>query len=130
MERTERTRKPAEVERKPSKRAAAASANVDRPLRAIILISGTVLPDVDTVCNQIKSTIVKAGVYLRGPEPLESKIHKIHNHGADADSGAREYKVIRTYRRRIRVDADPHVMKQIMMLNIPDGVNIELKFDQ
>ena len=72
--------------------------------RARISLSGTDPAKVDSVCAQIKGISQRTGVDIRGPVPLPTKKLK----------------------RLIDLDADERALRQLMRIQVPDGVNIEI----
>jgi small subunit ribosomal protein S10 len=73
--------------------------------RARISLSGTDPKKVDSVCGQIKAISQRTGVAIRGPIPLPTKHLKVPVRKSPADERA---------------------LRQLMRINVPDGVNIEI----
>ena len=70
--------------------------------RARISLSGEDSAKVDSVCAQIKGISQRTGVDIRGPVPLPTK------------------------KLRVPLDADERALRQLMRIQVPDGVNIEI----
>ena len=81
--------------------------------RARISLSGTDPAMVDSVCNQIKGISQRTGVAIRGPVPLPTKKLKVACR-------------MRIHKRLIDLDADERALRQLMRIQVPDGVNIEI----
>ena len=77
--------------------------------RARISLSGTDPAKVDSVCAQIKGISQRTGVDIRGPVPLPTKKLRVPIH-----------------KRLIDLDADERALRQLMRIQVPDGVNIEI----
>jgi small subunit ribosomal protein S10 len=75
---------------------------------------------------------VRTGTRVAGPVPLPTSIAKycvIRSPFIDKDS--REQFEIRTHKRIVDIlDPNPKVVDALMRLNLPSGVNIEIKLSQ
>ena len=81
--------------------------------RARISLSGEDSAKVDSVCAQIKGISQRTGVDIRGPVPLPTKKLRVP---------CRK----RIHKRLIDLDADERALRQLMRIQVPDGVNIEI----
>jgi small subunit ribosomal protein S10 len=83
----------------------------------------------DQSAAQIVETAERTGATVAGPVPLPTRIEKftvIRSPFIDKDS--REQFEIRTHKRLIDVlDPTPRTVDQLMRLNVPAGVDIEIK---
>jgi small subunit ribosomal protein S10 len=83
----------------------------------------------DQSAAQIVETAERTGATVAGPVPLPTRIEKytvIRSPFIDKDS--REQSEMRTHKRLIDVlDPTPRTVDQLMRLNVPAGVDIEIK---
>jgi small subunit ribosomal protein S10 len=83
----------------------------------------------DQSAQQIVETAERTGATVAGPVPLPTRIERftvIRSPFIDKDS--REQFEIRTHKRLIDVlDPTPRTVDQLMRLNVPAGVDIEIK---
>ncbi|HEY7067913.1 MAG TPA: 30S ribosomal protein S10 [Chloroflexota bacterium] len=83
----------------------------------------------DQSAAQIVETAERTGATVAGPVPLPTRIEKytvIRSPFIDKDS--REQFEMRTHKRLIDVlDPTPRTVDQLMRLNVPAGVDIEIK---
>ena len=83
----------------------------------------------DQSAQQIVETAERTGATVAGPVPLPTRIEKytvIRSPFIDKDS--REQFEMRTHKRIIDIlDPKPKVVDALMRLNLPSGVNIEIK---
>lgn len=96
--------------------------------RARISLSGTDPKKVDTVCRQIRDISIKTGVGIAGPIPLPTKRLKVPvRKGPDGGgSSTIDHWEMRIHKRLIDIDADERALRQVMRIQVPDGVNIEI----
>ena len=96
--------------------------------RARISLSGTDPAMVDSVCNQIKGISQRTGVAIRGPVPLPTKKLKVACRKSPDGEGSETYDrwELRIHKRLIDLDADERALRQLMRIQVPDGVNIEI----
>jgi small subunit ribosomal protein S10 len=96
--------------------------------KARISLSGTDPKLVDSVCAQIKAISERTGVSMRGPIPLPTKklvvpVRKGPDGGGTSTIDRWE---MRIHKRLIDLDADERALRQLMRIQVPDGVNIEI----
>ncbi len=94
-----------------------------------ISLSGTDVAKVDNVCTEIRRLAGRTGVEMKGPIPLLTKrlvvpIRKAPNGAGTATWDRWE---MRVHRRLIYIDADERTIRQVMRIQLPDGINIEVK---
>ena len=96
--------------------------------RARISLSGTDPKKVDTVCRQIRDISIKTGVGIAGPIPLPTKRLRVPvRKGPDGGgSSTIDHWEMRIHKRLIDIDADERALRQVMRIQVPDGVNIEI----
>lgn len=96
--------------------------------RARISLSGTDPKKVDSVCGQIKSISQRTGVAIRGPIPLPTKKLVVPVRKSPDGEGSETWDrwEMRIHKRLIDLDADERAIRQLMRIQVPDGVNIEI----
>ena len=98
------------------------------PQRARIYLSGTDPQKVDLVCRQIKEISSRTGVDIAGPIPLPTKHLRVPvRKGPDGGGTSTiDHWEMRIHKRLIDIDADERALRQVMRIQVPDGVNIEI----
>ena len=83
----------------------------------------------DTSTREIVNTAKRTGAQVRGPIPLPTRIEKFTvNRSPHVDKKSREHFEMRTHKRLIDIlQASPKTMDALMHLDLPAGVDIELK---
>src|ERR1700680_1955424 len=96
--------------------------------RARISLSGTDPQKVDSVCRQIQDTSSNTGGGTAGPTPLPTKHLRVPvRKGPDGGgSSTIDHWELRIHKRLIDIDADERALRQVMRIQVPDGVNIEI----
>ena len=96
--------------------------------RARISLSGTDPAKVDSVCAQIKGISQRTGVDIRGPVPLPTKKLRVPCRKSPDGEGSETWDrwEMRIHKRLIDLDADERALRQLMRIQVPDGVNIEI----
>ncbi|MGA8016222.1 MAG: 30S ribosomal protein S10 [Candidatus Dormiibacterota bacterium] len=83
----------------------------------------------DQAASKIVETVVRAGAHVAGPVPLPTRVSKwtvVRSPFIDKDS--REQFEMRTHKRILDIlDPNPKVVDALMRLNLPSGVDIEIK---
>jgi len=84
---------------------------------------------IDTSAKQIIETALRYGAEVLGPVPLPTEIHKYTvNRSSFIHKDAREQFEMRIHKRLIDViNPNPKVIDALMSLNLPAGVDIEIK---
>ncbi len=95
---------------------------------ARISLSGTESKKVDSICKQIREISQKTGVHISGPIPLPTKRLKVPlRKGPDGGGTSTiDHWEMRIHKRLIDIDADERALRQVMRIQVPDGVNIEI----
>lgn len=99
------------------------------PQKARISLSGTDPKKIDAVCNQIKQIAQKTGVHISGPVPLPTKHMVVPVRKSPDGEGSATWDrwEMRVHKRMIDMDADDdRALRQLMRIQVPDGVNIEI----
>jgi small subunit ribosomal protein S10 len=96
--------------------------------RARISLSGTDPKKVDGVCTQIKTISERTGVSMSGPIPLPTKRLLVPIRKSPDGEGSETWErwEMRIHKRLIDLDADERALRQLMRIQVPDGVNIEI----
>ncbi|MDP3731376.1 MAG: 30S ribosomal protein S10 [bacterium] len=84
---------------------------------------------IDKSAKQIVETIERAGGNVIGPVPLPTAIHKYTvNRSTFVHKDSREQFEMRVHKRLIDiVNSSPRIIDSLMNLNLPAGVDIEVK---
>ena len=96
--------------------------------KARISLTGTDPQKVDSVCAQIKLISERTGVSMAGPIPLPTKKLIVPTRKAPDGEGSETWDrwQMRVHKRLIDLDADDRALRQLMRIQVPDGVNIEI----
>jgi ribosomal protein uS10 len=100
---------------------------------AKIKLSGKDPKQLDAICNEIKEIAKKFGVDYRGPIPLPTKILRITTlktpcgDGTGHGNATYDKWEMRIHKRLIEVQADDRTLRQIMRINMPQDVHVEIK---
>jgi len=97
--------------------------------KARIKLSGTDPAVLDTISHQIRELGTKAGVAVSGPIPLPTKKLKITTLKSPDGEGTMTWErwEMRVHKRLVDLGAEERAMRQIMRIQVPDGVNIEIE---
>jgi small subunit ribosomal protein S10 len=95
---------------------------------ARITLTGTNATKIDKVCQQIKKIAEKTGIRLRGPIPLPTKRLVVPCRKSPDGEGSETWDrwEMRIHKRLIEIDAQDRALRQLMRVQVPDGVNIEI----
>jgi len=96
--------------------------------RARISLKGTDPMALDSVCNQIRTISERTGVHMAGPIPLPTKHMKVPVRKAPDGEGSETWDrwEMRIHKRLIDLDSDERALRQLMRIQVPDGVHIEI----
>ncbi|MFO7992246.1 MAG: 30S ribosomal protein S10 [Thermoplasmata archaeon] len=96
--------------------------------RARISLSGTSPQRVDDICNQIKTISERTGVEMKGPIPLPTKKLVVPIRKSPDGEGSETWErwEMRVHKRLIDIDADERALRQLMRIQVPDEVHIEI----
>jgi ribosomal protein uS10 len=100
---------------------------------ARIKLSGRDPKQLDAISNEIKDVAKKFGIDYRGPIPLPTKILKITTlktpcgDGTGHGNATYDKFEMRIHKRLLEVQADDRALRQIMRVNIPTNLRIEIK---
>ncbi len=96
--------------------------------KARISLTGTDPKKLEDVCSQIKMIADRTGVALRGPVPLPTKRLKVPCRKSPDGEGSEtwDHWEMRIHKRLIDLDASDRALRQLMRIQVPDGVHIEI----
>lgn len=97
--------------------------------KARIRLSGVEVGQLNELCDQIKYIADSSKVSYSGPIPLPTKKLKIPTRKSVSGDGTATWDrwEMRIHKRVIDVEPNDRVMRQVMRLRVPDGVNIEIE---
>ena len=80
------------------------------------------------VCSEIKGIAIKTGAHVAGPIPLPTKKLSVSTLRTPCGDGSKTWErwQMRVHKRLIDLDADERALRQLMRIQVPDGVNIEI----
>ena len=98
------------------------------PQKARISLTGTDPKKVESVCQQIRAISERTGVGMKGPIPLPTKKLVVPVRKSPDAEGSETWDrwEMRIHKRLIDLDADERALRQLMRIQVPDGVNIEI----
>jgi small subunit ribosomal protein S10 len=97
--------------------------------KARIRLSGADKDKISEVTDQIKSIAESSKTNMNGPIPLPTKVLKIPTRKSPDGEGRATWErwEMRIHKRVIDIEPNERVMRQVMRLQIPDGINIEIE---
>ncbi|MHC1625463.1 MAG: 30S ribosomal protein S10 [Methermicoccaceae archaeon] len=96
--------------------------------KARIKLSGTDPVQLDGICNEIKSIADRTGISRSGPIPLPTRKLVIPcRKSPDGEGNATwDHWEMRVHKRLIDMDADERALRQLMRIQVPRDVSIEI----
>lgn len=84
---------------------------------------------IDASCKQIVDIALRNGAEIVGPVPLPTDIHKYTvNRSTFVHKNSREQFEMRSHKRLVDIlNPNPKIIDSLMNLNLPAGVDIEIK---
>lgn len=101
--------------------------------KARIKLSSPDTEKLDVICNELKEIAGKFGISMRGPIPLPTKKLLVTTMKTPCGDGTGHGNAtfdrweMRVHKRVIDISADERTLRQIMRIQVPDGVNISIK---
>jgi small subunit ribosomal protein S10 len=97
--------------------------------KARIRLSSTNPEKLDEVCGQIKTIAERTGISISGPIPLPTRRIVIPTKKAPDGEGTATWDKweLRIHKRLIDMEADERAMRQIMRVQVPEDVSIEIE---
>ncbi len=95
---------------------------------ARITLTGTDAKKIDEVCAQIKKIAERTGIRMKGPIPLPTKRLVVPCRKSPDGEGTETWDrwEMRIHKRLVEIDAQDRALRQLMRVQVPDGVNIEI----
>ena len=96
--------------------------------RARITLTGTDPTKLEYVCKQIKAISEKTGTEIHGPVPLPTKHLKVPCRKSPDGEGSETWDrwEMRIHKRLVDLAADERAMRQLLRIQVPDGVHISI----
>jgi small subunit ribosomal protein S10 len=100
---------------------------------ARIKLSGKNPQELNVICEEIRDIAKKAGVDYHGPIPLPTKTLKITTMKTPCGDGTGHGNAtfdrweMRIHKRILDVQADERALRQIMRVNVPQGVHMSIQ---
>ncbi|MHC1567651.1 MAG: 30S ribosomal protein S10 [Candidatus Syntropharchaeia archaeon] len=96
--------------------------------KARIRLTGTDSSKLDDICSQIKRIADLMGVNISGPVPLPTKRLVVPCRKSPDGEGTEtwDHWEMRIHKRLIDLDADERALRQLMRIQVPKDVNIEI----
>lgn len=97
--------------------------------KARIILIGKDVKQLENVCDQIVTVTKKTGSKYSGPIPLPTKKLRITCRKSPDGEGTETWErwQMHIHKRVIDVDADERSLRQIMRIQVPDGIHIEIE---
>ncbi|MCS4540857.1 MAG: 30S ribosomal protein S10 [Euryarchaeota archaeon] len=97
--------------------------------KARIRLTGTDPKKLDDVCNQVKKIVERTGIEISGPIPLPTKklVVPVRKSPDGEGSATWDHWEMRIHKRLIDIEADERALRQIMRVQVPEGVAIEIE---
>ncbi|OUJ18927.1 Ribosomal protein S10 [Methanonatronarchaeum thermophilum] len=95
---------------------------------ARIRLTGTNTEKIKNVCDEITNVAERTEVEMRGPVPLPTKRLEVPVRKSPDGEGTAtwEHWEMRIHKRLIDIESDERALRQLMRLQVPEGVHIEL----
>ncbi len=87
----------------------------------------------DNICGELKLIAEKFGIVLKGPIPLPTKKLKVTTMKTPCGDGTGHGNAtfdrweMRIHKRVVDINADERTLRQVMRIQVPDGVQISIK---
>lgn len=97
--------------------------------KARIRLSSTDLKKLDEVCQQLVGIAERVGIKLSGPIPLPTRRIVVPTRRSPDGEGTATWDrwELRIHKRLIDMQADERAMRQIMRIQVPEEVTIEIE---
>jgi len=96
--------------------------------QARVRLAGTNPGDLDTICGDVREIADKTGVSVSGPIPLPTKTLNVPSRKSPDGEGTAtwEHWEMRVHKRLVDLDADERALRQLMRIQVPNDVSIEI----
>lgn len=97
--------------------------------KARIILIGRDKKQLEGVCTEIVDVNKKTGTKFSGPIPMPTKSMKVTTRKAVSGDGSETWErwSMRIHKRIIDIGANERSLRQIMRIQVPDGVHIEIE---
>ena len=97
--------------------------------KARIRVSATDINQLNEICSDIQNIASDSKVKLSGPIPLPTKVLKITTRKSVSGDGTASWDrwEMRIHKRLVDIEPNERALRQVMRLQVPDGVNIEIE---
>ena len=97
--------------------------------KARIILIGRDVGQLEDVCDQIVTVTKKTGAKYSGPVPIPTRKMKVTCRKSPDGEGTETWErwEMRIHKRIVDIDADERSLRQIMRIQVPDGVHIEIE---
>jgi len=97
--------------------------------KARIRLSSPKIGQLNEICEQIKGIVEQSKTELSGPISLPTKVLKVTTRKSPDGEGKASWErwEMRIHKRVMDLDPNERAMRQVMRLQVPDGVNIEIE---
>jgi len=97
--------------------------------KARIKLVGDDINKINEFINEVKSITEKLGTSIVGPIPMPTKKLKITTRKSPDGEGKASFDrfQMKIHKRLINIEIDERVLRKVMKIQIPSGVNIEIK---
>lgn len=96
--------------------------------QARVRLAGTDPGDLDDISTDVRDIADKTGVSMSGPVPLPTKTLEVPARKSPDGEGTAtwEHWEMRVHKRLIDLDADERALRQLMRIQVPNDVSIEI----
>lgn len=96
--------------------------------KARIRLSGTSPVELDNICSQVKRIAERTGISISGPIPLPTKRLMVPCRKSPDGEGTEtwDHWEMRVHKRLIDLDADERALRQLMRVEVPKDISIEI----
>ncbi len=97
--------------------------------KARIILIAKEVAQLEDVCEQITGVTKKTGAKYSGPVPMPTRKLKVTTRKSPDGEGTGTWErwEMRIHKRIIDIDSDERSLRQIMRIQIPDGVHVEIE---
>ena len=99
---------------------------------ATVKLTGPDFKRLNSVCDQIKDICQKTGAKVSGPVPLPTKKLKVPVRKSPCGDGSEtfEHWQMRIHKRLLNIETDERTLRQVMRVQVPDQVHIEIELKE
>jgi len=96
--------------------------------QARVRLAGVSPEALDTIATDVREIAEKTGVSMSGPVPLPTKKLNVPTRKSPDGEGTAtwEHWEMRVHKRLIDIDADERALRQLMRIQVPNDVSIEI----